>query len=711
MFVRGANPIWFFDDLVGSPFDDTYYAFFLTNDLPYVPQAVYQDPNGTIPWSNPVEFQPSSGLPNNLYFNPEFTYRIEMRQGPTQSDPLIYLIENYVPGSAGGSSGITDELQVADNLITNPQFYDVYFSTPSYTFTKTSSGTYTLPIGPGWNLVLVGSGTVVVTQGVNAGSAQTTQSPPYFPYYLTINSSGSWTSVQLIQTFANNGAIFNGGAIGLSFAANATGSNQLVTVFYKDSNGSTVTLESTTVMTGSLLTYGKATNIGYLVNPNSGTSAFVNIVFTLPNSGIVSLTNIQLTGQSTPMSPALLADPTNVPEFRELTYEKNVNEEFHVYRDAAVLLPKASLLVGWNFGLNPFQFTFAGAPTVTTTTPTYVADQTIFKAEQASSVQVAFDAAVSGNIEVASIAATTQKQFCFMQYIDPSTMYGFWGTSCSIVVRAYLNTITATPVYLKARLFWSSASPTTLGPTEPIASYDANGDPVFSNNWLPIISPNDNKYALEGADPAHPFTGFPYVFENFTLPSGLVGQTLGIIVYIVGNLQASAGQTLVVNSISLVPNSFAVDATPQSADEVLRQCEYYYEKSYDVAAFAGANTAVGQVFVPCPLYLNGGNDGLYYKSFQLKYKTVKRTIPVTTFYSPTSASGQVQTGIYLPGTGYTLGPANQAITNWTSVSPSTNSIYMRANTASQIGSPVATNAAQEGHLLFQYTADARLGLV
>ena len=96
-FTRSANPIWFFDNLTGSPFDDTYFAFFLTNTLPYIPQAVYQDPNGSSPWNNPIEFNASSGLPQNLYFDPGEVYRIEFRQGNTQAAPLIWLVEDYVP--------------------------------------------------------------------------------------------------------------------------------------------------------------------------------------------------------------------------------------------------------------------------------------------------------------------------------------------------------------------------------------------------------------------------------------------------------------------------------------------------------------------------------------------------------------------------------------------------------------------------------------
>ena len=81
MFIRAPNPIWYMTDLTGLPLNDTYYAFFLTNTIPYIPQAVYQDPNGISPWANPLEFQPSGTLPNNLYFNPNLVYRIEIRQG------------------------------------------------------------------------------------------------------------------------------------------------------------------------------------------------------------------------------------------------------------------------------------------------------------------------------------------------------------------------------------------------------------------------------------------------------------------------------------------------------------------------------------------------------------------------------------------------------------------------------------------------------
>ena len=132
MFVRSANPIWYLPDLIWLPLNDEYYAFFLTNTLPYLPQNVYRDPQGMTVWTgNVLEFFPNGTLPDNLYFDPNLVYRIEIRRGPTQSDPLIgNPIENYSPGNVSGGSSAT-YLLTAPNLLTNPQFSDINFSSIS----------------------------------------------------------------------------------------------------------------------------------------------------------------------------------------------------------------------------------------------------------------------------------------------------------------------------------------------------------------------------------------------------------------------------------------------------------------------------------------------------------------------------------------------------------------------------------------------------
>src|SRR5665213_2035655 len=97
-FVRAANPIWFFVDLVGFPLNDQYYISFLQNTVPYLPQLVYRDNQGQAPWSDPIFFYPNGTLPDNLYFEDDEVYRLEIRQmvglTPAQSDPLIYVVND-----------------------------------------------------------------------------------------------------------------------------------------------------------------------------------------------------------------------------------------------------------------------------------------------------------------------------------------------------------------------------------------------------------------------------------------------------------------------------------------------------------------------------------------------------------------------------------------------------------------------------------------
>ena len=281
-YVRGSSPIWFFNNLTGQTLDDTYYAFFLTNTMPYLPQAVYETPDNSTPWANPIEFQASGGLPNNIYGDDTLTYRIEIRQGPDQTYPLIWLIQNYTFGS-GSSSSTTDTLGTAENMITNPQFADIYFTSP---LAITTAGTYYL--GPGWQLVLTGSGSTTVTQFPQSGNNNIAGNPAY---YLEFNNNG-WTTVQLIQQFSNNGAIFNKGAIGVAFSAFATTNAENVTVIYHPSTGTPQNILVADVLTGAFQQFGGAIDLTSSGNSDEGTAAYVNIIFSMPNVSDISISNI-----------------------------------------------------------------------------------------------------------------------------------------------------------------------------------------------------------------------------------------------------------------------------------------------------------------------------------------------------------------------------------------------------------------------------------
>lgn len=710
-FVRGANPIWFYNNLVGQVVDDTYYAFFLENISPYNTQNVYQDPNGLVVWSNPIEFQASGGLPNNIYFDETLTYRIEIRQGPTRSDPLVYLIENFNIG--GQFEEVLDEVLTAENMITNPQFADVYFNG---SVTYSASGTY--DIAPGWQLSLSGTGTFTVTQGTNNGASHLKGNPSY---YLNFTATGSWTQVQLIQTFTNNGSIFSPGAIVLAFTLAPSGASQNVTVSYVP-NGAANSQEFFNALIpagGFFPYYGALSPINDSLNLNVNGDANVSIVITLPTNCNISISNVQILGQSDALSAGFVlpsadgATQGDVPTYKELTYERMVDHEFNVYRDSILILPKNSILTGWNFGLNPFQFTFSGAPTVGSTTPLYVTDQTIFKAEQASSLKVSQNTTPYGSIIVQSVSATIQKQFAFIQYIDPQTMFGYWGERMSSLVRAFIGANGSSPIKIKMRLIYNANLPSPFSGTYPIDHYDANGDPVFAAGWTAITPQNDPSYTVTTPESSlASIVGFPYSFDNFVLPIQTAAtQTLGIVLYIVGSLDATIEQQFFINSVSLVPNRFSIEASPQTWDESLRKCQYYYEKSYDNGILPGTpSSSNGQLLRNQIMSYNGAGPVWYLAPgpFEFEFNTVKRSNPTITFYAPTTGASNSVVSIIRDANSTVSSAVNTFSSFWTGNSGGTKDVSLIQTTSSTLTTYNSSNQLVSGHIAFHYTADSRL---
>jgi len=162
--IRGANPVWLLDNLTGDIMDDTYYLWVLQNDIPYQPATVWHDSEGTIPWTSPIRMLGNGTLPIDVFFDPDVLYRLEWRQNvtppPSQSDPLIYLVEDYSPGTGGGGNITTVSLNT-DNQLTNAQFSLINFSSP---LTLTGATNQTINVAPGWDLVLPGTGNATLTQ-------------------------------------------------------------------------------------------------------------------------------------------------------------------------------------------------------------------------------------------------------------------------------------------------------------------------------------------------------------------------------------------------------------------------------------------------------------------------------------------------------------------------------------------------------------------
>ncbi len=711
-YVRAANPIWLFVDLVGQVLNDEYYISFLTNTFPYLPQNVFHTVNGT-PWSNPLQFYPNGTLPNNLFFDPNLVYRLEIRRGPTQSDPLIYEINNFSPGQGGITPNDLD-IVTADNQITNPQFAEVFFTND---YVITAAGTY--HIAPGWDLIITGvGGSTTLTQLILSGSVNDTGNPESNgnpPYALRINSTG-WSTVTLQQRFNNNGALWTKGAIAGVILARASGASEEITMNYVQSDsGMDREIFSHLFTTGNFQFFGKAIDLNPLpseFNNDLSTVAYTNINLELPTLGIVEISNIQITGQTLPL-PADFDQTTDLPAYDQETIERNIDHQFHVYQESLLHQPKENLLTGWIFGLNPWQFTTTTVTNVANNT--YTADQTIIIQQAYVTAATANNIAVgrgtnAENFAFVAKAVTAANKFAMIQYIDPATIRPYWGKILSSLVNVTNSSPThSTAMKFKMRLIYRTSLPSTIGQNEPIASWtNVDGsNPVFAAGWTEIIPMNDPEYTIDANG------GGNFSFNQFQLPaSSNDAMTLAIVIYTTKNMvQTATADRLLFNTVSLVHNDFAIEAASETFDESLRKCQFYYEKSYDPSDLPGTVTNKGEIFSEQFADSSGGTLEEIPRGFQIIFKNIKRSVPVVQEYSP--ASGTVgNVFATLRNNALTVASNEVAIIpQWGLYTPVSLSEAMYVpNTVSPIVTFVAVSAKPEGFITFHYVADARMGM-
>ncbi len=710
-YVRAANPIWYFPDLEGLPLNDEYYIFFLTNVFPYVPQAVFHDVDGTIPWNNPLQFYPNGTLPDNLYFNDSEVYRLEIRHGNTQADALIYEINDFVPGSTvsptpGVSAGF------GENQATMSQFSEVLFNTP---LSITSAGTY--HVAPGWDLVLAGTGTATVTQVPIAGNEDFVNNPTFA---LGLNLNG-WSSANLVQRFNHNGAIwsstllsavpFQDGYISMSITARAvTSTYSPISFVYRNSIGTEQAIGTFgTINTGSYQVYDETQLLTISDNTDTSDVAYVDIIIRLLGTGNILISNVQIVGQELPTG----SDAPVSPPYQQETNERQIDHTFHYYKDSILEQPKQTLLTGWNFGLNPWQFTSTTPANVATNR--YVADQTIL-------VQQAYVASGTGNnvsagqgtasenlpLKIASVTAANK--FAIIQYIDPKTIAPYWTEKVSSLAVIGISSPTHnTAVKFKMRLIYRASLPSAVSQTEPIASWSNvdGSDPNFAAGWTAIAPLNDPEYTSAPNVDTNTFA-----FNQFLLPAADFGgnSTLGIVLYTTNNMvQTATADQVLFHSVSLVNNDVAIESSSETWDESLRKCQYYYEKSYENATLPGAVTATGAITSLMASSLNQDAGKLFPAPFGWSYSTVKRSVPTTTIYnSSTGTAASVHSEIYNSGS-LNAQADNTVATFWTLAANSSKSInYVVTGSGELVTGISATNSS--GIIRYHYTADSRLGI-
>jgi hypothetical protein len=674
--VRGFNPIWFEVDLTAHPFDDTFYLFTLQNTIPYQPQTVWHDQNMNSPWTDP-----------------SLIYRLEFRQGPTQNDPLIYEVDNY---QVNGSGGITPPSAISfnsENQITNPQFSEINFITP---YSLTATNPVPFEVAPGWFLNLVGTGSVTVTQ-IPLNS--TTPNPTNAPYALEINTSGSWTNVQLYQRFQQNGLLWANKIVSSSVTARVNGASQNITATLVDSNSTLLaTVLRTAPVSTSFNEYKDYGQLGDSSDTDLPPVAYIDYILQLQNSTDIFLTSFQLSVQDLPVTLSFIQDSIN----------RQIDHTFNYWKPRLDFKAISSLLAGWDFPLNPAQF---GSSKTVNTTPTYIWDQTIM-ASATGNVAITRDA-IQGGMKAVNASAT--EAFYCLQYLDGLQVKKIIGNRLSVNINAYTNG--ANNVTARINLFVGNSSatvpsltgitPTTIGSIANTGIFTNNSGPNWTEIPRGLFGQAYGNLAVVTSS-ANINNGNDLQFSFWDLNPTQISDTQ-LFAMVVSFQVPTISTQVFINSISLVPGDIPTRPAPKTTDEVLRECQYYFEVT--------AEYAEEMLINPSP-YLTGAQTlALVSRIFNVDYQK-KRAVPVLAIQSPISGSPNLVNGV-LFNNGATvknqdiaIGNATAGWTNWTPTVLTVNSaVFEPQNVNGLISMGVASALWPEAYITYIAIADARLGVV
>lgn len=588
-----------------------------------------------------------------------------------------------------------------DNELLNPQFVEINFPESGSTVLSVTGTNTVTSVAPGWDIITTGTGTLELERlepvAVNV--------PTNPPYSLRINaSSGFGATIVLRQRLDHSPSIMrNGYASGTMTIAVIGGGSTFVKMEYVPSTGtSTEIIPSTSVSTdGAYHNIANNAAIPDQVN-DPATTGYVDINITLPTSRNLAITSVQVVG---------VPDSIDIP-FDEQTVDMQKSLLFSYYEDATVHQAKDDIAVAWNFGLNPWQFRTTTLSNVANNT--YTADQTII-------IQQAFvDSATANNIAVGRAAVadnyafqvqavTATNKFMALQYIDPTTARPYWGKTMSVRVTAALVTSNASTPKFKVRLMYKAGLPGTISQTVPVSAWDAAADSiptVSGDGWTYVNAVNDPSYTLTDS-----MTDFN--FNGFVLPaSSNANMTLGIAFFMLDALDETGTADIInIEKISLVNNDFAIDATPKTFDEVLRQCEYYYEKTYETTDLPGTATSNGMIEASWQVPTDGSTTAAYPIRLELNYNSVKRALPALTFYTPAGTTANISVGVVNSVNTVISAAANKAITQWTVAAQSTHRSSFDTNAGTTaIYTVGSTHLNYIAYMQYHFIADSRLGV-
>lgn len=694
--------------LTGSPPNYNYVA--LPNPLSLSSVGTPQDAGGDdiviyyYPWL-------ADGVTEDLYY-----LVVEDSNGVSQLTR-----EAWPNGVVSGGSEVVDSLPV-QNQISNPQFTQILInnvptlSPPTTTFTVSGSEVE-FEVAPNWNLFVNGNDTVTVQRVAIAGSVGAPTNPPYA---LNVTVGPNISECSLTQRFESNSGLWTSTSSNPVFLSvglvvkNLIASNVQLSVWYQASNGNQATvplqLMTQTIPASSDYTYYTAGSVQIPVSTDglSGSSGYVDIYISFPAGASLAVTSIQVVPavnvQAAPLLPYDLASSNRA---------EALMGDYYIPRLTQSTLP--SLLTAWDFPLNPAQ---EGDAQTANTTADYMWDQMI-ALTSSGNVGISRNTATGG---LTLTPASNNQAMYILQYLSLSQAKEMLYTRLSSNISAWLGSGVGQVVISVSLYRAPSTTAIPILPSTLVAISSTGALSGLTSGWTQIPRSNLDtpRAALSTTAPTVDqdiqFTGWEIT------DSGQIANTDKFAIVV--SFAWTTATVINVNSISLCKGDLPTRPAPKTRSDVLSECQFYFEKSYDGSVVAGtASSPAGNLIAMQGANpdTDGSHDEIATRSFGITYKTKKRTAPTVILYSPVSGSsafvsfifswrGSIQAGYpkevpLTTGSGMTLQGWAQANNGQFGTNYISNSYIVLAHPGS------VQDGTDESYILFHYTADCRLGMI
>jgi hypothetical protein len=677
----------------------------------------YQDETGNeiIPFLYPYVGTPDDPIPGDVQL-----YYIQALN--SNGDTILTRMDwpPNQPDFTNPSSATTPESQ---NLLTNPQFNEVLFPNISGGYVFSVSGTNTITqIAPGWYFNTTGTGSITVQQ-LDLG----TQTPSESPYALSILVGSGITGITLFQrVFMSPRLAINGYLAGYFEATSNNGSTVTgLTLSYipaATSGGATITIipaGTPTPVDGSYgIFYGGSDVLGTSGavssdSPTTPSGGYVDIALNIPPLSSISVTSFQVLSVST---------PSELIEFIQISTPQQQAQMFWYYQPKLNYKPIPSYLTGWDFPLNPSQFG-PGNPSSTigpiaiggADYSYYVWDQTILFQSVDNVLGVTRNTSTNG---ITITGGATPSTFALIQYLPIERAREMLSQRLSFEIQGFCTTTGGT-LNATVSLYYTTASSLPVIQANPIsnASYSLVSS-VAATTAIPTVGGGGN-YGTWTTVPRSGFGNTPAFQLNANAASfGFNGwqalasasTTAKFIAVVVAFDAIGSGQNVTLNYASLVPGDIPTRPAPQTPDDVLRECQYYFEMSWDSGGYIGQVTPNGAPAAPQGVSIVSTTATLVAEAFTTPY-TVKRAVPNVTYYSAATGSSGVVNGVVL-----TNGPqtANGDITvaAWGgAVNNRKYNCMIPSQTTTSVSAGGGGTSVANSYINYNFTSDARLGVV